>query len=158
MSSNEIALIFYAISIIVIFIAGAIVASTVIPLQWKEAEVKNGLRTLRKQMLAKGLLTLTIVTAALIALTIRYFITDLDLARIIISGLVICFALSLLGKALIDYKIYHQSYTPENKKLHEKFEVLEEKIAHDKREDMDIKNKKARAKRLIDKTAEKRVK
>lgn len=108
-------------------IAAVIVISFVIPLQMKEAGVKNGLAFLRKQLLAKGFLAITTIITAVLALTIRNVITDLDLARFLVSGTVLVFSLSILGKAIIDYKVYHQQYTDENKDLHARFDTFEKK-------------------------------
>lgn len=119
MSSNEIALIFYGLSIVAIVMAGIITISFVIPLQLKEAGVKNGLSTLRKQMLAKGFLHILIVIVAFLTLTMRHIIADLDVARVMISMLVLFFSLGLLGKSFIDSRIYRQQYTPESKRFHE---------------------------------------
>lgn len=141
MSSTQIAITLYMISIIILAISGIIVSSFVIPLQWKEAGVKNGLAFLRRQLLAKGFLALVTIITAIIALTIRSHIADPNLARIIISSTVLLFSLSLFGKAGIDYKVYHQQYTDENKELHRKFDIVEK-----------------RHKAKLDKTAEKEVK
>lgn len=119
--------IIFALSIIILVIAGIVVAAFVIPLQYKESKVKNGLATLRKHMLIKGLLAETVILLAIFCLIARFIIPNADILRYLITGMILVFSLGLLGKALIDFKIYHQQYTPESKKLHERIAQMEHK-------------------------------
>ena len=64
-----------AISILMRLATGVILLFFVIPLQKKEADVKNGLRTLRKQLLLSGVILLTVNTV----ITVVYFIRKNDL-------------------------------------------------------------------------------
>lgn len=86
----------------------------VLPLQFKQAGVKNGLAWLRKRLLIKGLLAIGISVITIAVLSLRFFATDPNIIRILIVGLIFIHALFLLGKSLIDAAIYRQQYTPEN--------------------------------------------
>lgn len=140
MNLNDPSLIFlyivFFISILLYVIAGFITAAFVIPLQYEQSKVKNGLRGLRKQMLLKGLFALTVILASIIALTLRFFPFDENILRYIIVTMIAIHAGGTLGKSIIDFKIYHTQYSDENKKLHEKFEKEEilqgkDKVAED---------------------------
>lgn len=121
---NTILYTIFILSIITHVAAGIITAAFVIPLQVKQAGVKNGLRLLRKQMLAKGFLALFITVISIVVLTLRY-IYDGDFLPYAITGLVLLHALGVLGKSVIDYEIYHHQYSPESKRMHEKIEAIE---------------------------------
>ena len=115
----------FFISISLYVVAGVIITAFVIPLQVKEAGVHNGLRVLRKQMLLKGFLALVVAVASIVALTARFFIGDTDTLRYIITGVILLHAVGTLWKSWIDYKIYHQQYSPQSKEFHKKVEALE---------------------------------
>lgn len=117
----------YFITIIIHIVAGIITAHFVIPLQYKESKVKNGLLNLRKQMLIKGLLSFMIIVVTVIALTLRFFVKDPIILRYIITTMIFLHGVGTLGKSTLDLTIYHQQYTPEQKKLHEKIAKLERK-------------------------------
>lgn len=140
----------FFISIIFYVTAGFITLALVLPLQFKEAGIRNGLRRLRKQMLAKGALAGIVITASIIGLTSRFFISDVDTFRYIITVMILIHALGTLGKSIIDLLIYHQQYSPESKELHKKIEVMEDKRVAD--------NTVARKKYRLDRIAEKGVK
>ena len=112
----------FFISIILHIAAGIITAAFVIPLQLQQVGVKNGLAKLRKQMVVKGFLSLVVIMSSILALTLRYVIHDIDILRYIIVTLILIHSLGALGKSYIDYEIYHQQYTEENKEIHEKIE------------------------------------
>lgn len=123
----------YIISIIIHIIAAALTAITVIPLQAKEAMVKNGLAKLRKQLLAKGILSFVVAVVSVGALAGRFLVDNNEHARYLVLVFVVTHSLGLLGKAVIDYQVYHQQYTPLNMLLHERFAKYEEKHEEKKR-------------------------
>lgn len=127
--TNESSLLFlyiiFILSIIMLTVAGIIYAAFVIPLQYKESKVKNGLSILRHQMLLKGILALVVIVISIFCLTARFIITDVTTLRYIITSAIFVFCLGWLGKAIIDYQIYHQQFSPKSKALHEKIEKLE---------------------------------
>jgi len=97
-------------------LSASIIPIFLIPLQVKQAGVKNGLGKLRKQMLTKGLI------GELVALVSLYFIGLIAL-RIFQTGQIIgtltqmallLFSAGKFGNDFIDYLIYHQQYTPEH--------------------------------------------
>lgn len=145
----------FFLSIIVLIIAAIVAGAFVIPLQVKEAGVKNGLGKLRKQLLLKGSLNFVMILITIVILSLRYFIHDVEVLRYMTTSLVFLFSLSFLTHVIIDYFVYRQNYTPENIKLHARFEVLEEKMAVEKRTSMDKKNTTARQKRKLDKSEKK---
>ena len=90
----------------------------VIPLQIKEAQVKNGLAKLRIQLLLYGL-AMDIISLLLmyIGYHLFYNIHHLNLVFAILFISVCVFGLAIIG-----YNIYHQQYTLKNIKLHEKID------------------------------------
>lgn len=125
-SLNFLYIVFF-ISIIMLTIAGFVAAAFVIPLQVKEAGVRNGLAKLRKQLLLKGFLTFGIITVAIIVLSLRYIIHDTNILRYIITSLIFLYSFFFLVQVYVDYMIYTQQYTEESKKLHDKIDKLEKK-------------------------------
>lgn len=123
MNTDTLQLIFY-IAVIMHVAAGILTLACVIPLQLREAGVKNGLRKLRQQLLVKGLLSLAVIVFSIMALTGRSFLPD-GLTRFGMITFVMAHAIGILGKAYIDYQIYHQQYTEESKRMHEKIDALE---------------------------------
>lgn len=121
---NNFLYIIFVLSIITHVVAGIITAAFVIPLQIKQAGVRNGLRLLRKQMLAKGFLALFIAIVSVVVLTLKY-LYDGDFLPVITTGLVLLHAVGILGKSIIDYEIYHHQYSEESKRLHAKIEAIE---------------------------------
>lgn len=115
----------FFIAIVLHVAAGVIITAFVIPLQVKQVGVKNGLRSLREQMLMKGFLSLTVIVASILALTLRYIIPDPEILRYVIVTLILVHAIGMLGKAIIDLKIYHGQYSQESKDLHARIDVLE---------------------------------
>lgn len=115
----------FFISICLHVAAGIIVAAFIIPLQFKEIRVKNGLVRLRKQMLTKGVLSLVVVVASVLALTSRYFIPDPNISRYIITTMILTHAIGTLAKSYIEYQIYHQQYSLESRQMHERIDKLE---------------------------------
>lgn len=122
----------FFLSIIILILAGIVAAAFVIPLQVKEVRVRNGLAKLRKQLLFKGALAFGTIAIAIVVLSLRYVINDLVTLRYITVSLVLLYAFVILAQTYIDYVIYRQNYTPENKRIHEKVEAIEK--ANEKRE------------------------
>lgn len=119
--------IFYFIAIVFYLIAIFLEASFVIPLQFKETGVKNGLKTLRRQLLSKGILSLIVGITSVLALTTRFFGLPVEWNRIIIVIVVVINAIGVVGKAFLDYRIYHQEYSSSSKTKHARIERLEKK-------------------------------
>lgn len=119
----------FFISIIVYAIAGLIQVALVIPLQYKESKVDNGLKVLREQMLMKGKISFGVIVLSIFALTVRFFILDTNILRYIITTMIFSHALCLFSLSYLDYRIYHQQYSDENKRIHTLIEQ-EEKRQH----------------------------
>lgn len=107
----------------------------VIPLQIKEINVKNGLRSLRKQMLLIGISLTFLNILSIIFIIFRLFL-DRENYMLLSGGLSIVNGIGFLFMAYILYKIYHQQYTPEQKEHHDKVEKLE--IKEQKRLDNEV--------------------
>jgi hypothetical protein len=122
----------FFIAILEYVIAEFITAAFVIPLQYEQSKVKNGLRILRKQMLIKGVLAFIVILASIMALTLRFFPFEEHVIRYIIVTMIAIHASGTLGKSYIDYRIYHQQYSEASKRLHEKFEKEEISQGKDK--------------------------
>src|SRR4051794_4762599 len=102
------------ISVLLRLAAVVVLMAFVIPLQIKEAGVKNGLAVLRKQLLFSGIL-LTFVTGIGTAFLLFRAILDDGWYRIFSNGLSILNSAAFLAVAWIFYQIYHQQYSPEQK-------------------------------------------
>lgn len=111
-------------SIIVRVMAGMTLLFFVIPLQTREAGVKNGLRTLRKQLLVSGITIFIINTFGLLIYIMRMIVDD-GMFRFLTNSLAIVNSLGFATMAFIKYQIYHQNYTPEQKKKHEIISEIE---------------------------------
>lgn len=127
MDSSAALYIGFAIAIIIYITAAIITGAFVLPLQYKEARVQNGLALLRKQMLKRGILGETVIVTSILALTLRFFIEDVNILRILITFIILIHAIGLLGKSIIDLRIYKQQYTPAQKELHRRFAKEERK-------------------------------
>jgi len=117
----------------------------IIPLQWKEANVKNGLKKLRKQLLVSGLIIFHLNIIGLSVVLIKYVTGDSSLQGIT-EIVTLISSLGFFAIAIIEYQVYHQRYTPEQKKLHaefEKMEVAANKAAFKKENKIDKEGKKA---------------
>ena len=95
-------------------------ATTVIPLQIKEARVVNGLAKLRRQLLINGLANL--IAALLAAIILALSLMGVR-SRLIFEFLISGFVLDLIVNAETKHRIYHQQYTEEHKALSEKIEA-----------------------------------
>jgi hypothetical protein len=92
------------------------------PLFIKEAKVRNGLRLLRYELLLSGSIIFLVNISGLFIILFRYLGADLQN----VTNLTTYFnTLGFLTYALLKLKIYTQKYSPENKKLHERFERIE---------------------------------
>lgn len=99
----------------------------IVPLQYKESKVKNGLIVLRKILLTLGVI-FDINNLALASVVITHFFFREYTALVLMLALIVKsflnFVFSVLG-----YKMYHTQYTDKNKRLHEKIEAQEERDA-----------------------------
>lgn len=104
-------------SVLFLFIASFLVLAFVIPLQIEQANVKNGLRILRKLLLVKGI---TFLITGSIA---EYFLTR-GAYRVLTLGidvslnnsiLLFVFSLGYLILSFCAYKIYHIKYVVDKK-------------------------------------------
>ncbi len=119
----------YAVYFLAIFIHVVALVNTalyVIPLQVKEARVKNGLAKLRILMLFSGVITILLSALSIIVLSLRFFI-DGEVARYTIVSLVLLHSLGFLASSLITRKMYRQQYSEKQKLFHEKIDALERK-------------------------------
>lgn len=108
-------------SIIVRIISCIILAIFLIPLQIKEAEVKNGLRVLRIQLLISGLILFFTNLFSII-----FFFITLDIPqKPLHNSIQTINSLSFLALSLIAQAIYRTQYTDEAKDYHEKIDKLE---------------------------------
>lgn len=113
---------------IVLHILGLIgLVSIVTPLAIREVGVKNGLYKLRKQLLSLIVFLIFLGLASIVALTLRYFISNQDLQRYIITSMILLHSTAYAYITYIIIRIYTQQYTVESKKLHEKIARLEDR-------------------------------
>lgn len=100
------------ISMILCSMAAMIVTLFILPLQFEQAGVQNGLAKLRKQLLAYGMTTLIATSIA------SYFLANVSV-RLLASGeyvsttsqiLLLVFSISKFLIAYIGHQIYHQQY------------------------------------------------
>jgi hypothetical protein len=116
----------YFASVVVHIISLAVHLTWVIPLQIREAGVKNGLRKLRVLMLSSGLAFIVMDVISIIVLTLRFFIPEGPLLRYLIVGLIFMHSFSFLVFSFIKRTMYRQQYSEHQKNLHAKIEKLEE--------------------------------
>lgn len=109
-----------------------------IPLIFREAQVKNGLKVLRVELLLTGLLIFLINTVGLLIILFRYLGANVQLATDIISYFN---TFGFLAYALIKLKIYTQNYSAESKARHERYDK-QEKRWQEKKESKAIRKKK----------------
>lgn len=115
-------------SILLYFINAAIAIFYVLPLLLKEAGVKNGLVKLRRQMLAEVVLYIAVSVFSIFALTGRFIFGTSEVSRYIIVSMVFLTSISFTAKILIYKEIYNQTFSDEQKKLHELMAKLEKKL------------------------------
>lgn len=100
----------------------------VLPLLIKEAAVKNGLVTLRKQMLAEISLYMLVALLWVIILLSRFIFGASETSRYLIVSMIFIASIASSFKILIYRKIYHQTFSEEQKRLHEIIESLEKQL------------------------------
>lgn len=115
----------FFISIILYIVAAILISAFVIPLQVEQAGVKNGLIWLRKTMLRKEFLSLVVIVASIVALTLRFFVKDPVILRYIITSVIFIHSAGTLGKAVYDRAIYKHQYSELNKEMHKRIEKME---------------------------------
>lgn len=98
-----------------------------LPLQIKQARVRNGLASLRRLMLMQGFLNLIVGLVAIASLTSRFFISG-DLARYVTVLLVLAFSLGFFTFTTIWVLMYKQQFTNTQKRLHDKIAAQEAKL------------------------------
>lgn len=110
-----------ALSIFVFFL----MVFMVIPLQIKEALVKNGLITLRRQMLIGG------VTISILSLVVLFTLLELVIKQVALPARTEFFqllnAFSFFILATTYHKIYHQQFSPKQKHIHKLASDIERK-------------------------------
>jgi len=114
------------LSIIIRIITSIILLWLVIPLQIKQAQVKNGLKTLRKALLLSGLLLFLIDTVGLIIIVIRPIANSATI-KLVIDIASIINSIGLFSLGILWFLIYKQQFTDKNIKLHEKVEKRKKK-------------------------------
>lgn len=127
MNSLTFLYIIYIISIIILLIGVLINAIYILPLQIKQAKVKNGLAGLRIFMLAQGSLNLLVGIFLIIALASRFF-TEGDTVRYATATIMFVISIAFFTFTLIWVFMYRQQFTPRQVKLHAKIEKEEKKI------------------------------
>lgn len=127
-----------ALNTIVRLLTAFIFLKFIIPLQFKETKVKNGLRKLRYQLLITGIILFHINTIGLIIIIIRFLKIDVTTASTVVTYFN---TFGFLFIALVEYQIYHRRYTPKQKELHAKFEEMENE-AREKEDKKLMKSKK----------------
>ena len=112
------------INVTIRIVTALIFIAYLLPLLIKEARVKNGLKSLRYELLFTGTIIFLVNGSGLFIILFRH----LGINVTTITETVTYFnTLGFLGYALVKLRIYTQKYTPENKKLHEEFEKIEKR-------------------------------
>lgn len=120
----------FTVYIICIVLSCITVVSTlifVIPLQVKQAGVKNGLSSLRHKLLANGFLLVFISLLEIIILSSRFFLEG-DAVRYTNTILILVFTVALSIKSLIWSSILHTQFTEDQIKLHHKIWAEEQRL------------------------------
>lgn len=110
--------IFIYLSLVLCAVAAITILMFVVPLQVKQAGVKNGLAMLRKQLLAYGLitfLTTSIASYFLAIISYRLLTNPGTYVSTVSQILLFLFSLSKFAIAFIGSQIYHQQYVLEHK-------------------------------------------
>lgn len=89
----------------------------IIPLQIKKAGVTNGLSSLRKKLLAKGVLSLFISAITVFVLSSRFFFQG-EIIRYLNTLLILFFTSAWFVKQLIESSIYHTQFTQDQINFH----------------------------------------
>jgi ABC-type multidrug transport system fused ATPase/permease subunit len=120
--------VFYFISILLHISSAIIVTKFVIPLQIRESKVQNGLLSLRRELLRFGITILVISILTVITLSVRFFVSNTDIARVVSVILVLVHSMTFLYLSTIIYRIYNTQYTPEQKDLHRRMSQAEKVV------------------------------
>lgn len=96
----------------------------VVPLQFKRAGVKNGLQSLRKKLLTKGILSVFMSIATVIILVSRFFASG-DIIRYTNTILILLFVVFWFIREVIESSIYHTQFTEDQIDLHRKIHNAE---------------------------------
>lgn len=99
----------------------------VVPLQVKKAGVQNGLSSLRKKQLAKGVLSLLMSVITVFVLSSRFFL-DGVIARYLNTILILFFTLFWFIREVIESSIYHTQFTEDQISLHRKIHAEELRV------------------------------
>lgn len=121
---TEFTIFIYLLSIILYLSAAITALFFLIPLQFKEMLIKNGLIPLRIQMLRKGVLSFIVAMSGVVALTTRFYI-DGELSRIIALIFVLVNSLGIFLIVLIGARIYRYHYSDESIEYHNEMDKLE---------------------------------
>lgn len=119
----ELVLYIYLSAIIIHIISVFICGYFTLPLQIKEAFVRNGLARLRKELLMFGATIILLGIITVITLGIR-FISTAYWVRYIALALIVCHSLGFLFMAILGARMYHSEYTDENKRIHEQIDQV----------------------------------
>ena len=105
------------VNVVIRIVTAILFLTLIIPLQVKEAGVKNGLRLLRKELLLSGIIIFLVNTIGLLTIVIKYFFGDVAVQTS--TPIITLFnSIGFLAIGFIKLNIYHQQYTPENKRIH----------------------------------------
>lgn len=108
----------YIFAIVLHLSSAAIVAFFIIPLQVKEARVRNGLAKLRIQLLIFGVTVFSLGLLGAIILSTRFFISG-SVAIYLTLFMIVLHGLGFLSLSVVGHRMYTQQYTDESKRLHE---------------------------------------
>jgi hypothetical protein len=98
----------------------------IIPLQIKQAHVKNGLKLLRTELLVSGIILFLVNTIGLGVIVVRPYV-DPNQLRYFTDFIALFNSVGFFTVAIIKFQIYNSQYTPESILMHEKIEKLEKK-------------------------------
>jgi D-alanyl-lipoteichoic acid acyltransferase DltB (MBOAT superfamily) len=115
----------YISSIVIHIIALYVTVAYVIPLQIKEAKVKNGLKRLRVQMLASGITLIILSLVSIITLSIPLIINT-NITKYATIFLVLIHSIGFLTFSLIKRAMYHSQYSDSSKADHVEIAKLED--------------------------------
>ena len=114
------------LALIIRVITSIILLALVIPLQYRQATVKNGLKTLRKALLFSGFLIFWVNTVGLVIIVIRP-IAHPETVKFVTDFVSVLNIFGFFALAVLWLLIYRQQFTDINIKLHEKIEKEEKK-------------------------------
>lgn len=115
----------YIASIGIHILALIVHGTWVIPLQIKEAGVKNGLKKLRVLFLASGITIMMLSIISILVLSARFFVPEGQWARYYYLALILFHSFGFLTFSIIKRIMYKQQYSDKQKELHNKLAQLE---------------------------------